>query len=69
MAGKFFKCECKKTELTEKGQMILGFFPEEGETYFKGNCWLWHKGHWTGGDEVMLTKEDFKNAVIKFYEI
>jgi len=66
---KLYKCVCRKSEMTEKDEILIGWIGAEGEDYFKGVSFYWYKGKWTGGDSVYFSREDFEKAVVKFWEI
>ena len=66
---KLWKCTCRKTEMTEKGEILIGYFGAESEDYFKGVSFYWYKGKWVSGDTVCFSREDFEKAVVKYWEI
>jgi hypothetical protein len=66
---KLFKAICRKSDLTEKDEILIGYFGAEGEYYFKGVNFFWWKGKWISGDTSYFSREDFEKAVVKFWEI
>ena len=55
--------------MTEKGEILIGYFGAESEDYFKGVSFYWYKGKWVSGDTVCFSREDFEKAVVKYWEI
>ena len=67
---KLWKCICRKSEFTDKGQILIGNIYSKGEYYFKGASFHATKeGEWEVDGTITLTREDFEKCVQKFSEI
>ena len=67
---KLWKCICRKSEFTDKGQVLIGNIYSSGEVYFKGASFHATKeGEWEVDGTITLTREDFEKCVQKFSEI
>lgn len=67
---KMWKCLCRKSEFTIKGQVLVGNIYSEGDCYFSGAILtLSKKGDWECEGTINLTKADFEKCVERFWEI
>ena len=67
---KLWKCICRKSEFTDKGQVLIGNIYSSGEVYFKGASFhLSKEQEWEVDGTITLTREDFEKCVQKFSEI
>ena len=67
---KLWKCICRKSGFTDKGQILIGNIYSKGEYYFKGASFHATKeGEWEVDGTMTLTREDFEKCVQKFSEI
>jgi len=67
---KLWKCICRKSDFTDKGQVLIGNIYSSGEVYFKGASFhLSKEQEWEIDGTISLTREDFELCVQKFSEI
>lgn len=67
---KLWKCICRKSDFTDKGQVLIGNIYSSGEVYFKGaSFYLSKEQEWEIDGTITLTREDFELCVQKFSEI
>lgn len=67
---KLWKCICRKSDFTDKGQVLIGNIYSSGEVYFKGASFhLSKEQEWEIDGTTTLTREDFELCVQKFSEI
>ena len=67
---KLWKCTCRKSEFTDKGQILIGNIYSKGDCYFKGASFHLSKAQeWEIDGTITLTREDFEKCVVSFYEI
>ncbi len=67
---KLWKCICKKSKLTDKGQVLIGNIYSSGQVYFKGASFhLSKEQEWEVDGTITLTRADFELCVQTFYEI
>jgi DNA-binding XRE family transcriptional regulator len=67
---KLWKCICRKSDFTDKGQVLIGNIYSSGEVYFKGASFhLSKEQEWEIDGTITLTREDFELCVQKFQEI
>jgi DNA-binding XRE family transcriptional regulator len=67
---KLWKCICRKSDFTDKGQVLIGNIYSSGEVYFKGASFhLSKEQEWEIDGTITLTREDFELCVQKFSEI
>jgi len=67
---KLWKCICRKSDFTDKGQVLIGNIYSSGDVYFKGASFhLSKEQEWEIDGTITLTREDFELCVQKFSEI
>jgi transcriptional regulator with XRE-family HTH domain len=67
---KLWKCICRKSDFTDKGQVLIGNIYSSGEVYFKGASFhLSKEQEWEIDGTITLTREDFELCVQMFSEI
>ena len=67
---KLWKCTCRKSEFTDKGQILIGNIYSKCDFYFKGASFhLSKEQDWEVDGTITLTIEDFEKCVVSFYEI